>query len=495
MKYLWISVICCVILTEISRCQAANLTFPSNFSIGAATASYQIEGAWNTSDKGENVWDWFTHNYPDSIADGSNGDVACDSYNQYEVDVALLKNMGVDFYRFSISWSRILPNGFANEVSEDGIQYYKNLSQLLIANDIEPVVTLYHWDHPEILEELGGWTNELMVTWYADYARIIFEELGPYVKRFITINEPTSYCLNGYNATRFAPAKILENMGHYICIHNTLKAHATAYHIYDDEFRATQNGEVGLVAYCRGWVSGENVTDETIEQYFLFNCGWVVHPIFAGDYPEIMKTRIANISALEGYPFSRLPEFSDDWIEYINGTADFFGLNYYTSRLPVFDSDEDLGIYTIDSGVIENVNSSWSVGASDWLYVVPEGLGNLLQMIRDTYSNPPVWIMENGYSDEGESDDYDRISYYYDHLSVVLSAINDDGCNIEGYTIWSLLDNFEWADGYTKLFGVHQVDFDSSNRTRSTKLSATWWQDVLSTRELQAVPTANSTRR
>ncbi|XP_046486756.1 myrosinase 1-like [Neodiprion pinetum] len=494
MKHTWKIVICCIIFTGLKECQAANLSFPGNFTIGVATSSYQIEGAWNVSDKAESIWDWYTHSYPENIADGSNGDIACDSYHKYEEDIQWLKELGVDFYRFSVSWARILPNGFANEVSEDGLQYYKNLTQALIDNGIEPVVTIYHWEHPKILEDLGGWTNELMVTWYADYARIIFEELGPLVKTFVTINEPESYCAVGYNTTYFAPGKELENMGHYICMHNSLKAHATVYHMYDDEYRSTQNGQIGIVAQCYGWVAGDNVTDDSIERYFQFNCGWVMHPIFVGDYPEIMKTRIANISALQGYPFSRLPEFSDEWIEYINGTADFFGLNHYTSRMPVFDSNEDLGIYTIDSGIIASINESWSLGSAAWLHVVPAGFGNLLRMIRDQYNNPPVWVLENGYPDTGESDDYSRISYYYEYITELLTAFQDDGCNVVRYTIWSLLDEFEWTAGYTQLFGIVGVDFDSSDRTRSAKLSTAWWQEVISTRTLQSVPTANSTR-
>ncbi|XP_046430433.1 myrosinase 1-like [Neodiprion fabricii] len=495
MKELRRIVICCVIFTKLHECQGANLSFPENFIIGAATASYQIEGAWNVSDKGENVWDWFTHNKPENIADGSTGDVACDSYHKYEEDVQWVKNLGLDFYRFSVSWSRVLPNGFANEVSEDGIQYYKNLTTLLVANGIEPIVTIYHWDHPQILEDLGGWTNELMVEWYTDYARVLFEELGPMVKTFITINEPKVYCEQGYNSTTIkAPGKILENMGHYLCVHNTLKAHATAYHLYDDEFRAIQEGQIGIVTPCAGWVPGDNVTEESIERHFQFDCGWIMHPIYVGDYPEIVKTRVAYVSALENYPFSRLPEFSQDWIEYINGTADFFGLNHYTSSMPIFDTAEELGIYTRDSGIIKNTNSSWSAGSSSWLYVLPEGFGNVLRMIRDQYNNPPLYVFENGYSDTGELEDYRRINYYYEYVSEMLTAINDDGCNVVAYTIWSLLDNFEWNAGYTELFGIISVDFNSSNRTRSAKLSTSWWQEVISTRTLQDVP-SNGTRR
>ncbi|XP_046430435.1 myrosinase 1-like isoform X1 [Neodiprion fabricii] len=485
-------VVICVILicSRVPEAQVTNLTFPENFTLGSATSSYQIEGAWNISDKGENIWDWWTHNYPENIADGSNGDIACNSYYNYKEDVQIMKDIGFDFYRFSISWSRVLPNGFANEISEEGIQYYKNLTEELLANNIEPVVSIYHWDHPLILEELGGWTNELMVEWFADYARVIFEELGPLVKTFITINEPSVYCSNGYNSTRHSPGKILENMGHYICIHNTLKAHATVYHMYNDEFRSEQQGQIGLTTACDGWFSNDDSNATLINQAFQFNCGWVAHPLFVGDYPEIVKTRIAMISELEGYPFSRLPEFSDEWVEYINGTADFFGLNHYTSYVVSADPDEESGIYNIDSGIIKSVNTSYPHGSLSWMYDTPEGFGNLLRMIRDEYDNPPVHVYENGYCDLGELNDYARITYYNGYMTELLSVIQNDSCNVVRYTAWSLLDNFEWSDGYTVNFGIVSVNFTDPDRARSSKLSTSWWKSVMQTRTVQDVPTS-----
>ncbi|XP_046748534.1 myrosinase 1-like isoform X6 [Diprion similis] len=489
-RYMVIVTIFCMVITRISCCDIVKLTFPSGFKIGTASAAYQVEGAWNVSDKGENIWDHWTHNYPEYIRDGRNGDVACNSYYKYKEDVALIKSIGFDFYRFSISWSRVLPNGFANEINEEGIQYYKNLTEELLANGIEPIVTIYHWDHPMILEELGGWTNELMVEWFADYARVIFDALGPLVKTFITINEPSVYCGNGYNTTRHSPGKVLENMGHYICIHNTLKAHATVYHMYDDEYRSEQQGQISLTTQCDGWYLNDDSNATLVDQAFQFNCGWVVHPVFVGDYPEIMKTRIAMISELEGYPFSRLPEFSDEWVEYIKGTADFFGLNHYTSYILTADPDEESGIYNIDSGIIKSVNTSYPVGSLAWMSIAPEGFGNLLRMIRDQYDNPPVQIFENGYCDLGELDDYDRITYYNSYMTELLSVINNDNCNVVRYTAWSLMDNFEWSDGYTVNFGIVSVNLTDPDRARTSKLSTSWWRSVMETRTVQDVPTS-----
>lgn len=184
---------------------------PWGFKLGVATSAYQIEGGWNASDKGENVWDRYTHGIPSPIEDGSNGDVAADSFHKYKEDVKLLKNLGVDYYRFSLSWSRILPSGFSNLISRDGIQYYKDLLDELAAAGIEPLVTIYHWDHPAILEELGGWTNDMMITWYADYARVVFDQLGDRIKMFSTLNEPANICVFTHGTPDRAPGKYLLN--------------------------------------------------------------------------------------------------------------------------------------------------------------------------------------------------------------------------------------------------------------------------------------------
>ncbi|XP_046598494.1 myrosinase 1-like isoform X1 [Neodiprion lecontei] len=498
----FVALIICLVLATVSCCDIVKLTFPSGFRFGAATASYQIEGAWNVSvdtfyhfpDKGENVWDYWTHNYPGYIADGTNGDIACDSYHKYEEDVQLLKSAGLDFYRFSISWSRVLPTGFTNVISEDGLQYYKNLTAELVANGIEPIVTIYHWDHPQVIEDMGGWTNELMVDWFVDYARVLFEALGDTVKKWITINEPRSFCLLGYEDTQKAPGKVISGIGAYLCMHNVLKAHGKTYRMYDEEFRDVQQGVIGMAFSLITILSANSSDTVSADVGFQFEVGWNTHPIYIGDYPEIMKTRVAMISEAQGYPRSRLPELTDDWIAIINGSSDFFGANLYTSVLASPDPDEELGIYNSDSGIILEANSSWSRAASSWLYVYPPGFGYTLRQIRDYYDNPPVWITENGYSDKGELEDYDRISYFYDYLRELLIALKRDGCDIRGYAIWSLMDNFEWQDGIADKFGIYSVDFDDPARTRSSKLSTAWWARVTSTRKLQAVPTNSNAR-
>ncbi|XP_046748527.1 myrosinase 1-like [Diprion similis] len=489
MKRYLIATIICATISTVCCCDVVKLTFPSGFSLGTGSAAYQVEGAWNVSDKGENVWDYYVHNHPEIIADGSNGDVACNSYYKYKEDVALIKSTGFDFYRFSVSWSRVLPTGFANVISEDGLQYYKNLTAELVANGIEPIVTLYHWDHPQVIEEMGGWTNELIVDWFVAYARILFEALGDSVKRWVTINEPDSICGDGYESTRLAPGKIITDIGKYLCGHNVIKAHAKTYRMYEEEFRDRQGGVIGIVLPVSGYLPYNSSYEDAADTAFQFNCGWMAHPLYFGDYPEIMKTRVALVSESQGYPRSRLPEFSDEWKAIINGTNDYLGINHYTSRFVYNDPDEELGIYNSDSGLLMTVDSSWPVATSSWLYVYPEGFGYMLRKVRDEYNNPSTWVMENGYSGADNLEDYDRINYFYEYLKEMLIAVKRDGCNVEGYGVWSILDNFEWADGYTNRFGIIRVEFDDADTNRTTKLSQAWWKKVLSKRKLQSVPT------
>ncbi|XP_048506003.1 myrosinase 1-like [Athalia rosae] len=495
MRYFWMITLTFSMFEANVQCQTNDRrAFPDGFLLGAASASYQVEGAWNVNGKGESHWDFITHNQSERISDRSNGDIACDSFNKYKEDVQWIKSIGLDHYRFSLSWTRILPSGFNDTTNPNGIRYYRDLLEELKVINVTTVVTLYHRDHPQALENLGGWRNERMVQWFEDYAKVVFDNLGHLVDIFIPINEINALCADELNDTYKPRGNGLDDMGEYACIHNGLKAHAKVWHLYDKNYRATQGGMIGFVSSSRGWVPSEGVTEESIDRYFQFRCGIVMHPIFIGDYPEILKTRIGNISNLENLPESRLPEFTDEWKNIIKGATDFLGLNHYTSRLPIFDTSEKLGVPTSDSGIIEAVDPNWSTASSQWLTIVPEGIGNVLRKIRDEYDNPALYIFENGFSDTGETEDYARIKYHYDYASEVLKATVRDGCNVKAYTVWSLLDNFEWYYGYTQRFGILKVDFDSPNRTRSEKLSTQWLREVIRTRTLIEPPAPSGTR-
>ncbi|XP_063982727.1 uncharacterized protein LOC135165394 [Diachasmimorpha longicaudata] len=456
---------------------AGHFAIPEGLSIGAATSAYQIEGAWNVSDKSESIWDRRTHTNPSHYNGGDNGDVAADSYHKYKEDVQILKNIGVNHYRFSISWSRILPSGTPNIISQDGVQYYNNLIDELLANGIVPYVTMLHFDDVQsLIEKTGGWTNESMVEHFADYARVLFNQLGSKVKFWSTINELDVYCMYIFftNETEANTAY----SARYSCVHNLLKAHARAYHIYNEEFRPTQGGQVGLIMSGVNHIPISSDDLESAKIGFDFDIGWIMHPIFSmeGDYPPVMRLRVAENSKAEGLTKSRLPEFSADWVNYIKGSADYLGLNHYVSYM-VEPTPKINGRWYDDSGLIKTDHPHWQF-TTNGFSIVPEGIGAVLRQIRDAFDNPPVHILENGMAGSSELDDADRISYLYSFMKEVFLAVHD-GCDVRSYTVWSLLDNFEWVDGYSQRFGLVHVDFNDPDRPRTPKRSSLWLKKVI----------------
>ncbi|XP_050306292.1 lactase/phlorizin hydrolase-like [Anthonomus grandis grandis] len=460
--------------------------FPESFKFGVATAAYQIEGAWDEDGKGENMWDRFLHDNSSRTTDGKNADVACDSYHKWREDIELLKEFGVSVYRFSISWARILPDGTTNKINQAGVDYYLNILKELKANNIEPLVTLYHWDLPQHLSELGGWLNPQIADYFGEYARTVFRLFGDYVKMWATVNEPKSTCLLGYGNTMNAPGVALIGDGVYQCAKIQLLAHAKAYHIYHDNFAAVQGGKISLVLDTP-WhepASDSDLDKEAAEREFQFGFGWYANPVYVGDWPEMMKTRIADRSTREGLAFSRLPEFTAEEINYINGTFDYFGLNIYTGYLVNYIDDYPVGTpsYWSDKGNNVYSDPSWPQSSTDWLRYYPEAIRKLVNYVNDKYNPGEIFITENGWADTGVIDDQDRVRYHRGYLSNLLDAILEDGVNVVGYTAWSLMDNFEWASGYTQRLGLIHVDHDSPNRTRTWKSSGKYYQQVVKTR-------------
>ncbi|KAF2887322.1 hypothetical protein ILUMI_18851, partial [Ignelater luminosus] len=441
--------------------------------------------------KGENIWDRYTHEHPYFMLDGSNGDIACDHYHKYKEDIALMKKMGIQFYRFSLSWSRILPTGFAYQVNPDGIRFYNDIINTLIENDIIPLVTMFHWDTPQPLQDLGAFANEMMVEWFEDYARVVFENFGDRVKMWLTFNEPRQTCWEGIGLDRQAPDHNSSGIGDYLCAHNLIKAHARAYHLYDKKFKPRQHGRVSLAVDAQWMVPKTNSTADknAAERSLLFTFGWYTDPIYGrkGDYPEVMNKFVAERSKKEGFKKSRLPVFTKEEVAYIKGTYDFFGLNHYTS-FTISDAPEfPIGgkpSLVEDARLIAGQDPNWPSTAADWLKIVPWGFTKTLKWIKHRYGNVPIIITENGLADYREIDDQDRINYHKLYLSALLDAIYNHNVKVEGYAIWSIMDNFEWRGGYVVGFGLYDVNFEDPERKRTPKASVQFYKNVIASRRI-----------
>ncbi|XP_026283358.1 myrosinase 1-like [Frankliniella occidentalis] len=460
------------------------LPLPEGFLMGTATAAYQIEGGWNSSGKGPSVWDDYLHREPWRVVGEANGDVACDSLRLYRRDIQMIKEMGLDTYRISLSWPRILPDGTLLKVNQAGVKYYNAVIDELIKHGIQPIVTLFHWDLPLPLQHLGGWSNPAIVDYFEDYARFAIAAFGDRVKLWVTVNEPYQVCEFGYSDVIMAPFYNFTGVAGYLCTHYMLLGHARVYRMYKRDF-ASQKGRMGLAIHAY-WFEPANPDDKrdhaAAERGMEFNLGWTAHPVFVGDYPPIMRSMVDRASAEEGLLRSRLPRFTRAEIDEIKGSADFLGVNHYQSLLAAHnDSVPGPSVYR-DAKYTGSSHPSWP---GFWTKSTPWGFGKLLRWVRDQYGNPPVLITENGYSDPNNNkQDEDRAAYFKGYLREMLLAIRD-GCNVFGYTAWSLMDNFEWTLGYSVRFGLYFVDFDHPDRTRTPKLSAAFIRNV--TRD-RAVP-------
>ncbi|PSN48334.1 hypothetical protein C0J52_03416 [Blattella germanica] len=457
--------------------------FPDNFMLGTGSAAFQIEGAWNESGKGPSIWDAMIHKNPETVNDYSNSDIACDSYHKYKEDVQLIKNLGMNFYRFSISWPRILPTGHVHIINQEGITYYNNLINELKRNGIEPVVTMYHWDLPDHLQEFGGWASPIIAEYFEDYAHVLFSNFGDRVKWWITLQDP-KYIAQAYGSQNgMAPRVDSPGIGEHMAMHTLLIAHANAYRLYDRTFRRTQQGKVGIALQAKWFepLDERPVNLAARDRALQFVVGAFAHPILSeqGDFPAIVKERIARKSREEGFTRSRLPPLSPEEIEHVRGTADFLGLNHYTTKLV------EHNIHRGGDAEVElSDDPSWPSTASPWFKVVPWGFRKLLVWIKQEYNNPPVFVTENGYADLEGLHDMSRTNYFIDYMAEMLKAMHEDQCNVIGYTAWSLLDGFEWKEGYTEKYGLYAVNFSDPMRRRIPKDSAYVLSNIAQTRQL-----------
>ncbi|GAB1603191.1 cytosolic beta-glucosidase-like [Argonauta hians] len=463
-------------------------TFPENFKWCVATSAYQIEGGVAEDGRGRSIWDTFCHT-PGRILDNSTADVACDSYHRYQEDVALVKELGVKYYRFSISWPRILAEPTKGvKVNQAGIDYYNRLIDSVIAAGVIPVVTLYHFDLPQDIQDKGGFLNEdLLIRCFKEFAEVCFQSFGDRVKYWSTFNEPRHICSSGYGLGYLAPGTCSPGVGSYQAGHTLLKAHATVWHLYNDTYRSQQNGKVFIILCSEVYIPKDPTKDadcEAAELAFQFMLGWFAHPIFCdGDYPSLMKDKILLHSQQEGLKNSRLPQFSEEEKKFIKGTSDMFGLNFYTGKLAEPQpKDYEPPQLCEDLGKMVNFSNDpqWKRAVSFWLYVVPNGVRKLLNRIQQEYGGQEVFMMETGFSDDGSTtEDEDRVEYYRAVINEVMRAVKLDGCNVIGFTAWSLLDNFEWVFGYKEKFGLVHVDFNKECRTRTPKKSFYFYAELV----------------
>uniref|UniRef100_A0AAU8GV38 Beta-glucosidase 6 n=1 Tax=Anoectochilus roxburghii TaxID=569774 RepID=A0AAU8GV38_9ASPA len=490
-----------LVLWGIQKCLSASSglsrgDFPNGFVFGTASSAYQYEGAVHEDGRGPTVWDKFAHSFG-KVIDFSNADVAVDQYHRFEEDVQLMADMGMDAYRFSIAWSRIFPNG-TGQINHAGVDYYNKLINALLAKGIKPYVTLFHWDLPQALEDrYKGWIDPQIINDFATYADTCFKEFGDRVKYWITFNEPHTVAIQGYDVGLQAPGHcsillhLLCRGGNsatepYLVAHNILLSHATIVKIYKSKYKAVQKGSIGI-SFDVMWFEPMSNSPKDIaatQRALDFQFGWFIDPIFFGEYPSSMRERVGD----------RLPKFSPSDSAMVKGSLDFVGINHYTTYYTAENSTNLIGVLLndtlADSGTIslpfKDFKPIGDKASSIWLYIVPRGMRSLMNYIKEKYGNPPVIITENGMDDSNNPfvsikdalKDDKRISYHDEYLGNLSAAIRDDGCDVRGYFVWSLLDNWEWAAGYTSRFGLYFVDY-KDNLKRYPKNSVQWFKSLL----------------
>nr|MDW8081575.1 GH1 family beta-glucosidase [Candidatus Calescibacterium sp.] len=442
--------------------------FPDDFLFGVATAAYQIEGAWNEDGKGESIWDRFAHT-PGKILDGTTGDVACDHYHRFAEDVALMAELGVQAYRFSISWPRVLPQG-KGKVNEKGLDFYRKLVALLREKGIRPVVTLYHWDLPQALQDEGGWENKATCEAFSEYARVVFRALRGSVDLWITHNEPWVVAFIGNYEGRHAPGK-RDFQAALEVSRNLLLAHGMAVQVFREE---KPGGEIGIaVNLSPAHPASEAKHDrEAARRYDGYLNRWFLDPIFRGQFPEDMLLWYRN----KGYGVAPL---TPDEGKLVSQPLDFLGINYYSRNIITQGEEPVLNIAHAENPYVERSDMGWEV--------YPRGIYEIIERVVREYAPQKVYITENGFAFpdtpcDGAIDDLRRVSYLRDHILWLYQAL-EAGYPVRGYFIWSLIDNFEWAFGFSKRFGLVYVDY--ATQRRIPKRSFFWYQSLLKARTLR----------
>ncbi len=437
--------------------RALQVVFPKGFLWGVATSAYQIEGAANVDGRGESVWDRFSHT-PGRVLNGDTGDVADDHYHRFEQDFDLMQQLGVQTYRFSIAWPRIVPTG-AGAVNQQGIDFYKRLVEAMLKRDIQPMATLFHWDLPQALQDLGGWESRDTAQRFAEYADTVYRALGDQVKLWLTLNEPKTVVDVGYILGIHAPG-VQDRTRAYTALHHMLLGHGLAV----QAFRAANisDGKIGAAMN----VSPVYPIDDTpaaqaaaVIQDGLENRLYL-DPMIHGYYPADMLEHIGDLGLKAAIQPGDLAT--------INQPLDILGINYYNP------------IYVAPGPQIAQAPHEYS--AASWQPMYAQGMYDMLTRIKRDYGDLPLYITENGapFDDElnadHQVDDQRRVRFLYDHFAAAQRAISD-GVNLQGYYVWSFMDNFEWAEGYNQRWGIIYVDYATLERV--PKQSALWYSEVI----------------
>lgn len=437
------------------------LRFPQGFIWGTATASYQVEGAVNEDGRGETIWDRFCRT-PGKVRNGDTGDVACDHYHRYREDVALMKRLSTNGYRFSIAWSRLFPQG-RGKLNRAGLDFYSRLVDELLAAGIAPAVTLYHWDLPQALQDAGGWENRDTADRFVEYCDAVFRGLGDRVRFWITHNEPWVVSFVGNYQGRHAPGKT--DFATAIRVsHTLLVSHAKAVRLFREDF--ARAGRIGITLDLHPVYPRSDADEDAARRDDGHKNRWFLDPVFRGWYPQDMLDWYGAKGVLAGV---------DENDRGLLGSVkvDFLGVNYYFRHLVNRSTVQPLELE-------QSVPKGAAMTDVPW-EIYPEGLYDLLARIDRDYGSPELYVTENGaaFRDadirNGVVEDNDRLDYLRRHFEQAHRAIAA-GVNLKGYYVWSLMDNFEWAQGFSKLFGIVRCDFRTQART--PKRSALWYQRV-----------------
>lgn len=440
------------------------LTFPDSFLWGVAASAYQIEGAAREDGRGESIWDRFSHQ-PYRTLNGDTGDVACDHYHRMPEDVAMMAELGIPCYGFTVAWPRILPEG-RGRVNQKGLDFYNRLVDTLLEHGIRPKVTLFHWDLPQVLQDEGGWPNRDCPDWFADYARVVFDALSDRVDLWATINEPWVAAFIGYGMGIHAPG-IQDAAQAYQAAHHLNLAHGKAVQLFRE---GGYKGEIGYVLNLNGLLPGSDRPEdiEATQRLYDETHSFFLDPVFRGTYPE----------ALFSWLGTQAPKVHDGDLDIIQTPIDFLGINHYNTDLVFYDV---MSTHWLKVRSVPYSAPGWGQTEMGW-GINPPGIKREIMNVVERYGNPKIIITENGCAMPDEPDengfvaDWNRIFFLKAHLQQVHEAIQE-GANVQGYFVWSILDNFEWERGYSRRFGLVRVDYETLRRI--PKQSAYWYGDVI----------------